>query len=102
MINSTRKPDLASLPVGETLPWPPGSVRAGQTDKAVAQYTRIADHLAHEGFFPRAAALHKKILKIRPDDEAAQLQLGELSARQGLLADAKSYFSVVAERRRLR
>ncbi len=77
-------------------------VRAGQTDKAVAQYTRIADHLAHEGFFPRAAALYKKILKIRPDDEAAQLQLGELSARQGLLADAKSYFSVVAERRRLR
>jgi len=77
-------------------------VRAGQTDKAVAQYTRIADHLGHEGFFPRAAALYKKILKIRPDDEAAQLQLGELSARQGLLADAKSYFSVVAERRRLR
>ena len=74
--------------------------RAGQTDKAIAQYMRIAEHLGHEGFYPRAAALYKKILKIKPDDEASQLQLGELSAKQGLLADAKSYFSAVAERRR--
>ena len=77
-------------------------VRAGQPDKAIAQYTRIADHLVHEGFFSRAAAIYKKILKIKPDDEAAQLQLGELSAKQGLLADAKSYFSVVGDRRRAR
>jgi tetratricopeptide (TPR) repeat protein len=76
--------------------------RAGQTDKAAAQYTKIADHLFHEGFYPRAAALYKKILKIKPDDEQCQLQLGEVSAKQGLLADAKSYFSVVAERRRAR
>jgi tetratricopeptide (TPR) repeat protein len=76
--------------------------RAGQTDKAVAQYTRIADHLVHEGFYPRAAALYKKILKIKPDDESAQIQLGELSARQGLLADAKSYFSTIVGRRRSR
>lgn len=76
--------------------------RAGQTDKASAQYTKIADHLFHEGFYPRAAALYKKILKIKPDDEQSQLQLGELSARQGLLADAKSYFAIIAERRRSR
>jgi tetratricopeptide (TPR) repeat protein len=76
--------------------------RAGQTDKAAAQYTKIADHLFHDGFYPRAAALYKKILKIKPDDEQCQLQLGEVSAKQGLLADAKSYFSVVAERRRAR
>ena len=62
----------------------------------------IAEHLVHEGFYSRAAALYKKILKIKPDDEAAQLQLGELSAKQGLLADAKSYFSVVGDRRRAR
>src|SRR5262245_17376669 len=30
--------------------------RAGQTDKAAAAYMRIADHLFHEGFYPRAAA----------------------------------------------
>ena len=76
--------------------------RAGQPEKAIAQYTRVAENLVHEGFYSRAAALYKKILKIKPDDEPAQLQLGELSAKQGLLADAKSYFSGVAERRRAR
>lgn len=77
-------------------------VRAGLTEKAAAQYVRIADHFAHEGFFPKASALYKKILKIRPDDEATQLQLAEVSTRQGLLADAKAQLTAVAERRRAR
>ena len=77
-------------------------VRAGQPDKAAAQYVRIADHFAHEGFFPKAAALYKKILKIRPDDEAVTLSLAEMSAKQGLLADAKAQLTSVAERRRAR
>ncbi len=76
--------------------------RAGQTDKAAAMYVRIADHLYHEGFYPRAAALYKKILKIKPDDEPCQLNLGEISAKLGLLLDAKAYFSGIAERRRAR
>jgi tetratricopeptide (TPR) repeat protein len=77
-------------------------VRAGQPQSAVAQYSRIADHFMREGFFPKAAALYKKILKIVPDDEGAQLQLGEISVRQGLLADAKSYLAGVAAKRRAR
>jgi tetratricopeptide (TPR) repeat protein len=77
-------------------------VRSGQTDKGVAQYTRIAEHLAEEGFFPKAAALYKKILKVRPDDERTLIQLADLSARQGLLADAKATLTMVAERRRVK
>jgi tetratricopeptide (TPR) repeat protein len=77
-------------------------VRAAQLDKAVAQYTKIADHLLNEGFYPKAAALYKKILKIKPDDEVTQLNLADISAKQGLLADAKSYLASVAERRRAR
>jgi tetratricopeptide (TPR) repeat protein len=77
-------------------------VRAAKADKAAAQYSLIAEHLTREGFFPRAAALFKKILKIKPDDETVQLNLGELSAKQGLLADAKGYFTAVANRRRTR
>ena len=42
-------------------------VRAKQIDKGLEQYTRIADHLAEEGFYPKAAALFKKILKLKPD-----------------------------------
>ena len=76
--------------------------RGGQTDKSAAQYSRIADHLMNEGFYPKAAALYKKLLKVRPDDEATQLQLAEISAKQGLLLDAKSYFNAVATKRRAR
>ncbi len=77
-------------------------VRAGQMDKGLAQYARIADHLNAEGFYPKAAALYKKIIKLKPGEEAALLQLGEIAAQQGLLADAKQYFQQVAERRKSR
>jgi tetratricopeptide (TPR) repeat protein len=77
-------------------------VRAAQSDKAIAQYTQIAEHLAREGFYQRAAALYKKILKIKPDDESIHVNLGELSAKQGLLADAKGYFTAIANKRRAR
>jgi tetratricopeptide (TPR) repeat protein len=77
-------------------------VRAGQSGKAAAQYTRIADHFMREGFYPRAAALYKKLLKLNPEDEASQLNLAELSQRQGLLADAKAHLNAIASRRRSR
>ena len=77
-------------------------VRAKQVEKGVQQYTRIADHLADEGFYPKAAALYKKILKIKPDDEYSMLQSGDLAAKQGTLADAKQFFLQVAERRKAR
>ena len=77
-------------------------VRAGQLESAAEQYARIADHFSREGFYSKAAALYKKILKFRPDDEAVQLHLAEISAKQGLIADAKAQFGAVAERRRLR
>ena len=76
--------------------------RGGQTEKAAEQYARIADHLMQEGFYSKAAALYKKLLKVRPDDENTQLQLAEISAKQGLLADAKSYFGAVVSKRRAR
>ena len=43
-------------------------VRAGQPDKAVAQYTRIADHLVHEGFYPEGG----RALQEDPQDQAGR------------------------------
>lgn len=77
-------------------------VRANQPAKAVEQYARIAEHFVHDGFYPKAAALYKKILKISPTDEQAQLYLAEISVKQGLLVDAKSYYNALAARRRAR
>jgi tetratricopeptide (TPR) repeat protein len=76
--------------------------RAGQTDDAVAQYSRIADHFAADGFYPKASALYKKILKLHRDHEPTQLQLAEVSVMQGLLADAKAQYAAIAARRRVR
>lgn len=77
-------------------------VRAGRADKAVAQYARIADHLAKEGFYPKASALYKKIIKIKPDDEHALIRAAEISAGQGIVAEAKMYYTAIAERRKAR
>ena len=77
-------------------------VRAKKIEKGLEQYTRIADHLAQEGFYSKALALFKKILKLKPDNEYALLQSGDLAARQGTLADAKQFFMLVAEKRKAR
>jgi tetratricopeptide (TPR) repeat protein len=66
-------------------------LRAGDPDRAVAQFVQIADHLFNEGFFPKAAALYKKALKAKPDHEHTLLQLAEIAAAQELLADARAY-----------
>ena len=67
------------------------ALRARRSDRRrrSAQSSRIAQHFVDEGFYPKAAALYKKILKLQPQDEVTQIQLADISARQGLLADAK-------------
>ena len=75
-------------------------LRANKPDRAVVLYQRIADHLFGEGFYPKASALYKKILKIAPDNERVQLNLAEISTKQGLLAEAKGHYMAVAKRRR--
>ncbi len=75
-------------------------VRAGKPDRAVEQFVRIADHLYVEGFLPKAAAVYKKVLKLKPDHEPAILQAAEIAGRQGLLADARALFNSIADRRR--
>ncbi|MCX6543733.1 MAG: tetratricopeptide repeat protein [Acidobacteria bacterium] len=74
-------------------------IRAGRTDRAVAQYSRIADRLAAEGFLSKAAALYKKIVKITPDDEEALLRTAEMASQQGLFADARHVLHTLFQRR---
>jgi tetratricopeptide (TPR) repeat protein len=77
-------------------------VRLGRTDQAVEQFIRIADSLNEQGFLPKAAALYKKILKLKPDDEHAMLQAGAIAAQQGFYADARAYLGAVMARRSAR
>jgi tetratricopeptide (TPR) repeat protein len=77
-------------------------VRLGRTDKAVEVFSRIADSLNEQGFLPKAAALYKKILKLKPYDEHAMVQAGEIARRQGFFADARAHLSAVMARRSAR
>jgi hypothetical protein len=43
-------------------------------------------------------ALYRKILKIKPDEERAMWHLGQISARQGLLVEARANFLALVER----
>jgi tetratricopeptide (TPR) repeat protein len=77
-------------------------LRNEQTDKAVELFVRVADSLSQDGVLSKAAALYKKILKLRPHDEHVLLRAAELAASQGLLADARAHLNTVNEQRRSR
>ena len=77
-------------------------VRAGHAARAVAQFARVGDHLFDEGFFPKASALYKKVLKVQPRHEHTVSRLAEIATRQGLLADAAMYLRQLLDERRTR
>ena len=77
-------------------------LRARNVERAVAQFTRVADDLFGEGFLPKSAALYKKALKVQPGHEHTLSQLGEIAARQGLSADARAYWRQLEQVRRQR
>ena len=75
-------------------------VRAGLVDKAIEQFVHIADTLNEEGQLVKAAAVYKKIIKLKPDFEHALLQVAQIIAGQGLYADARAYLNIVIQKRR--
>ena len=75
-------------------------VKVGQSESAADTFTRAADHLYGEGFFPRASAVYKKVLKVRSGDDHALWQLADIAGRNGLSLDARSYYSRLIKDRR--
>src|SRR4051794_24947929 len=73
--------------------------RAGQVDKAIAQYGQIADSLNDEGAGAKAAAVYKKILKLKPDHEHTLVQISEILGSQGRYADARFHLNTLIELR---
>ncbi len=74
-------------------------VRAGNVASASQQYTRVAEHLAADGFVAKAAALYKKILKLNPADEQALLRSAELASAQSLTADVRTFMTALFQLR---
>src|SRR3954468_11635922 len=74
--------------------------RAGQVEKAIAQYGQIADSLNDEGAGAKAAAVYKKILKLKPDHEHTLTQLSEILGSQQRYADARFHLNALIELRK--
>ncbi len=71
-------------------------VKGQQSERAAGLFARIADHLAKEGFMPRAEAFYKRVLRIEPNDEHALSQLAAISTKQGILVEAKTHLLALA------
>jgi tetratricopeptide (TPR) repeat protein len=71
--------------------------RYGRNDEAVGYYFRIAVEFAERGFYSKAVAIHKKILRLNPDNIDSMLHLGELYLERSLPADARVHLLRAAE-----
>ncbi len=71
--------------------------RAGEKEEAAACFLRIAEHYREQEFRLKAIAMYRKIEKLKPRDPAIAKELGDLYAAQGLIADARAQYLVVAD-----
>lgn len=71
--------------------------RAGEKDEAATCFLRIAEHYREQEFRLKAIAMYRKIEKLKPRDPAIAKELGDLYAAQGLVADARTQYLVVAD-----
>lgn len=71
--------------------------RIQRVDEAIDFFTQIAERYTEEGFFVKAIAIYKKIIKLNPTLLEVYEALAELYAKQGLLNEARTQFQVLAD-----
>src|SRR4029453_3393282 len=71
--------------------------RAGEKEEAVTCFLRIAEHFREQEFRLKAIAMYRKIEKLKTPDPVIARELGELYSAQGLVADARAQYLVVAD-----
>jgi len=70
--------------------------RLNRLDKATALFKKTADHFINEGFFVKAIAIYKKIIRLDPAQIEVYERLADLYSRQGLLNEERAYYETVA------
>lgn len=63
--------------------------------QAASFFTRVAEVYAQDGFFLKAVALYKQVLKLNPDLVEVNVKLAELHQHLGLMTEAMAFFQVV-------
>ncbi|MGB8331565.1 MAG: tetratricopeptide repeat protein, partial [Polyangiales bacterium] len=71
-------------------------VRKGDRGSAIETYETVAGHYSAQGFFLKAIAVYKQILKLDPSRLDAQVRLGEMYEQLQLISDAMSVFEDVS------
>jgi tetratricopeptide (TPR) repeat protein len=74
-------------------------VRLGRPTDAVTYYEQAADRYAEVGLYNNAIALCNKALRYHADNLDLLRKLGQFSASQGFLTDARRYFLEFAEKK---
>jgi tetratricopeptide (TPR) repeat protein len=72
----------------------------GQKGKAVEEFSKAAECHCEAGFYLRAIALYRRILRLQGESTKVLIKLGELYAINGLLGDALVHFKKVITRYR--
>ncbi len=70
--------------------------RKGQKQEATETYLKVARFYQDQGFFTKAVAVFKQVLKLDPRLVEVHLKLAELYRQLGLMSDAMQHFESVA------
>jgi tetratricopeptide (TPR) repeat protein len=71
--------------------------RLNRVGEAITLYKKTAQHFTNEGFYAKAIAIYKKIIRLDPTLIEAIENLADLQHRQGLTREAVSQYEVVAD-----
>lgn len=71
--------------------------RIHRIDEAVDFFRKIAEQYSAEGFFVKAIAIYKKIIKLNPTHLEVYEELAELYHKQGLVTEARTQYLVLAD-----
>jgi tetratricopeptide (TPR) repeat protein len=71
--------------------------RSNRGADAIVYYQLIADQFSASGFYPKAIAILKKIVKVDPGHLKSIVHLGELNLKQKLPGEARTWFLQAAE-----
>jgi len=71
--------------------------RGNRGADAIVYYDMIAEQFSASGFYPKAIAILKKIVKVDPNRLAAVVRLGELNLKQKLPGEARTWLLQAAE-----
>lgn len=70
--------------------------KKGARQEATSTYLKVAEYYANQGFYLKAVAVYKQILKLDPTVVQVNIRLAELYQQLGLLSDAQNQYEHVA------